>query len=156
MVDSDLESGIGFDWRKSPLFRFCESSDWELILRRAETCEKPAGSQLWSEGESGGDLICVLTGSLEAVKKTPGWGKPIIMAEFLPGATVGELFFYDADEHSTTLRVVEKARLLILGSKEAAILFSDYPATAARLWRGAAFVQQLRLRQANARLATLF
>ena len=156
MVESGPHQGVDFDWRSSPLFRFCEESDWEFFLRTVETCEKPAGSQIWSEGESGGQLICILTGSLEAVKKTPGWGKPIIMAEFLPGATVGELVFDDTDEHSTTLRVVEDARLLICGPEGAAILLSDFPATAARLWRGAACLQQLRLRRANARLATLF
>ena len=158
MVESGPRQGVDFDWRNSPLFRFCESSDWELFLRVAEPCVKPAGSELWSEGESGSLLICVLTGFLEAVKKTPGWGKPIIMAEFLPGATVGELFFDDtgAGGHSTTLRVVEDVRLLVCGQEGAAVLQRDFPATAARLWRGAAYLQQHRLRQANIRLTTLF
>ncbi len=156
MVESDLAKGVDFDWRNAPLFRFCERSDWELFLKVTETCVKSAGSQIWSEGEIGGQLICVLTGSLEAVKKTPDWGKPIIMAEFLPGATVGELVFDDADEHSTTLRVVEDAQLLTCGPAGAVIMLSDFPTTAARLWRGAACLQQFRLRQANARLATLF
>ncbi len=156
MVESGLVKGVDFDWRNAPLFRFYESSDWELFLKTTEICEKSAGSQIWSEGESGGQLICVLAGSLEAVKKTPGWGKPIIMAEFLPGATVGELVFDDVDEHSTTLQVVENARLLTCGPEEAVNLLSDFPVTAARLWRGAAGLQQFRLRQANARLATLF
>ena len=156
MVEAGPTQGVDFDWRSSPLFRFCENSDWELFFRVAEFCDKPAGSQLWSEGENGGFLICVLMGSLEAVKKTPGWGKPIIIAEFHSGATIGELIFDDIGEHSTTLQVVENARLLICGPEEAAILLSDFPATAARLWRGAAYLQQLRLRQANARLVTLF
>ena len=108
---------VEFDWRNSPLFRFCESSDWEIFVRVAETCEKPAGCLLWSEGDKGSRLICVLKGSLEAVKKTPDWGKPIIMAEFLPGATVGEVVFDDLGEHSTTLRAVEKVQLLICGSE---------------------------------------
>ncbi len=156
MVESNSTQGVYFDWRNSPLFRFCEDSDWGLFLRVAEFREKSAGSQLWSEGESGGLLICVLAGSLEAVKKTPDWGKPIILAQFHPGATVGELVFDELGEHSTTLRVVEDARLLFCRPEGAAILLRDFPATAAKIWRGAAYLQQLRLRQANARLATLF
>ncbi len=156
MVESGLFPGVDFDWRWSPLFRFCETSAWEFFLRVGEFCEMSSGSKLWSEGEGGGRLICVLGGSLEAVKKTPDWGKPVIMAEFLPGATVGELIFDDPGQHSTTLRVVADARLLICGSDAAATLLNNFPATAARLWRGAACLQQLRLRQANSRLATLF
>ncbi|MCK5540254.1 MAG: cyclic nucleotide-binding domain-containing protein [Deltaproteobacteria bacterium] len=156
MVESSLFSRVDFDWRNSPLFSFCENSDWELFLRIAEFCEVSSGSQLWAEGEGGGRLICVLGGSLEAVKKTPDWGKPVIMAEFLPGATVGELIFDDPGQHSTTLQVVKDARLLILEPEGAATLLNDFPATAARFWRGAAYLQQFRLRQANSRLATLF
>ena len=160
MVEPRPSQKIGFDWQNSPLFCFCESADWELFLRVVETCEHAAGSRLWSEGESGNLLICILSGTLEAVKKTPGWGKPIIMAQFHPGATVGELIAVDDDSsssvHSTTLQVVDDARLLICRPPEAALLFGDYPTTAARLWRGAAYLQQLRLRQANSRLATLF
>ncbi|MEA1922174.1 MAG: cyclic nucleotide-binding domain-containing protein [Pseudomonadota bacterium] len=156
MVEPRPSQKIGFDWQNSPLFCFCESADWELFLRAVETCEQAAGSRLWSEGESGNLLICVLSGTLEAVKKTPGWGKPIIMAQFHPGATVGELVSVDSGLHSTTLHVVEDAQLLICRPPEAETLFSDFPTTAARFWRGAAYLQQLRLRQANSRLATLF
>ena len=156
MLDSSLHQGVDFDWRNSPLFNFCEESDWECFLRVVDFHEMAAGCELWSEGGSESLLICLVSGSLESVKKTPGWGKPIIMAEFSPGATVGELVFDDLDYHSTTLRVIEDAQLLICGSQGAATLLSDSPVTAARLWRGAACLQQLRLRQANSRLATLF
>ena len=156
MAESGRSLGVDFDWSNSLLFRFCENSDWEIFLQVAESCEMSSGSKLWSEGEGGGRLICVLSGSLEAVKKTPDWGKPVIMAEFLPGATVGELIFDDPGQHSTTLRVVTDARLLICESEGGLTLLNDFPATAARLWRGAAYLQQLRLRQANGRLATLF
>ena len=156
MAESRPIQEIGFDWRNSLLFRYFESADWELFLRAVETCEQVAGSQLWSEGESGSLLICVLSGTLEAVKKTPDWDKPIIMAQFHPGATVGELVSTDRGLHSTTLQVVEDAQLLLCRPPEAEDLFRDFPTTAARLWRGAAYLQQLRLRQANSRLATLF
>ncbi len=156
MIESGPVQGVEFDWRNAPLFRFCESSDWELFLRVTESCEKPAGSEIWSEGGCETLLLCLLSGSLESTKKTPGWGKPIIMAEFLPGSTVGELFFDDLGEHSTSLRVVENAQFLTCRPEGSAVLLRDFPATVAKLWRGAACLQQFRLRQANARLATLF
>ena len=156
MVESDLHPRVDFDWRNSPLFRHCEDSDWELFLRFTEYCKKSARCELWVEGDSDALLLCILSGSLESIKKTPGWGKPIIMAEFLPGATVGELVFDEPGVHSTTLRVVEEAQLLICRPEGAARLFKESPATAGKLWRGAVSLQQHRLRQANDRLATLF
>lgn len=156
MADSALQQKLEFDWRNSPLFRFFEECDWELFVRIAEVCEKTAGSEIWSEGGSDAFLICILQGSLESIKKTPVWGKPIIMAEFLSGATVGEPLFADPYKHSTTLRVTEDAKLMIYEPDRVERLLEDFPSTAAKLWRGAACLQQLRLRQANARLATLF
>ncbi|MCD6292896.1 MAG: Crp/Fnr family transcriptional regulator [Deltaproteobacteria bacterium] len=158
MVEPVPGQEINFDWCSSPLFSFCESSDWEHFSRVVEICDKPAGSRLWSEGESGTLLVCVLSGILEAVKKTPDWGKPIIMAQFNSGSTVGELICAEGEKsiHSTTLQVVEDARLLLCRASQAELLFNDFPVTAARLWRGAACLQQLRLRQVNRRLTTLF
>jgi CRP-like cAMP-binding protein len=145
-----------FAWRKAPLFSFCEAGDWENFASLTEKVEVPAATVLWREGESGICLYCVVRGHLEAVKKTPEWGKPIIMAEFRPGATVGAFSAGEEASHSTTLQVVEAAELLSLSSARAVQLQEKFPQTAARLWRGAAHLELCRLRQANQRLVTLF
>jgi len=145
-----------FAWQVSPLFRFCTLPDWENFAGFASRQNVSAGETLWEEGQKSSLLICVINGRLEAVKKTPGWDKPIIMAEFADGATIGELVFADESCHSTTLRAVTDAGLLTLDGVGAAALEVAFPETAARLWRGMAFLQLLRLRQANVRLAALF
>ncbi len=154
--ESEVCDRSDFDWRKSPLFRFCEGSDWDIFLQSASLCEKAAASVLWHEGERSPLLVCVVSGLLEAVKRTPEWGKPIVMARYLPGASVGELVFVDKEEHSTTLQVVEKASLLTLNQEQAESLMLNAPATVARITRGAACLQLERLRRADQRLATLF
>ncbi len=156
MAEAETVGRVDFDWQKSPLFRFCEVSDWVVFSESVLLSEKPSGSVIWSEGERSAQLICVVSGSLEAVKKTPDWGKPIIMARYLAGASVGELVFDDAEEHSTSLQVVEKASLLMLDQDRAESLQRDSPVTAARIIRGAAYLQLERLRRADQRLATLF
>ena len=156
MAEAETVGRVDFDWQKSPLFRFCEASDWVVFSESVLLFEKPSGSVIWSEGERSAQLICVVSGSLEAVKKTPDWGKPIIMARYLAGASVGELVFDDTEEHSTTLQVVEKASLLMLDQDRAESLQRDAPVTAARIIRGAAYLQLERLRRADQRLATLF
>ncbi|HIE07397.1 MAG TPA: cyclic nucleotide-binding domain-containing protein [Desulfarculaceae bacterium] len=156
MAEAETVGRVDFDWQKSSLFRFCEASDWVVFSKSVLFSEKPSGSVIWSEGERSAQLICVVSGSLEAVKKTPDWGKPIIMARYLAGASVGELVFDDAEEHSTSLQVVEKASLLLLDQDRAESLQRDSPVTAARIIRGAAYLQLERLRRADQRLATLF
>ncbi len=156
MAEAETVGRVDFDWQMSSLFRFCEVSDWVVFSESVLLSEKPSGSVIWSEGERSSQLICVVSGSLEAVKKTPDWGKPIIMARYLAGASVGELVFDDAEEHSTTLQVVEKASLLMLDQDRAESLQRDAPVTAARIIRGAAYLQLERLRRADQRLATLF
>ena len=157
MVETKSAAGVDFDWQQSSLFRCCDLLDWEHFLAVATVCEKTAGSVLWKEEEISELLVCVLTGSLEAVKRTPDWGKPIIMAQFLPGASVGELIFVDAVEnHSTTLQVVENSKLLMLERSNAEILQRKYPETAVKLLRGAALLQLQRMRQVNQRMVALF
>lgn len=156
MAESRSLDKVDFDWQKSPLFCFCEASDWDIFLKSTQLLELAAGSVIWNEGEISGQLVCVMSGSLEALTKTPGWGKPIIVAQFLPGASVGELVFAGKSEHSTTLQVVEAAFLLSMDESQAESLQQRSPATVAKILRGAAFLQLERLRQANRRLATLF
>ena len=78
------------------------------------------------------------------------------MARYLPGASVGELVFVIAGEHSTTLQVVDKATLLVLDQEQAESLQQKAPEMVARIIRGAAYLQLERLRRADQRLATLF
>ncbi|MCK5680733.1 cyclic nucleotide-binding domain-containing protein [bacterium] len=156
MVESRSSCKVDFNWQKSPVFHFCALSDWDIFLNLTLVTEMSAGSLLWAEGERSNSFICVMSGALEALKRTPDWGKPVIMAQFLPGMSVGELVFDGVSEHSTTLQVVEKASLLILGESQAKTLLQDSPATAAKILRGVAYLQLERLRQANRRLVTLF
>ena len=161
MAESKSAIELDFDWRKSTLFRFCDAADWDIFLNAVSITDEPTGNVLWHENESSTRLVCVVKGVLESVKKTPEWGKPVIMARFLPGASVGELIFAAVvgekpSEHSTTLQVAEDASLLTLGEVAAGVLQQKAPATVAKLVRGAACLQLQRLRQLNGRLVTLF
>ena len=161
MVEKKSAIEVDFDWRQSTLFRFCDEADWDIFRHAVALTEQPAGSVIWSEGECSIRLVCVVSGVLESVTKTPEWGKPVIMARFLPGATVGELILVAAagdehSEHSTTLQVAENASLLVLDEIKVALLHEKAPDTVAKLVRGAASLQLKRLRQLNRRLVTLF
>lgn len=161
MVEKKSAMKVDFDWRKSTLFQFCDSTDWGIFRHTVSLSELPAGSVLWHEGERSTQMICVVSGVLESVKKTPEWGKPVIMARFLPSATVGESIFTESVggiyfAHSTTLQVAEDTSLLILDKVAANLLQEKAPATVAKLVHGAASLQLKRLRQLNRRLVTLF
>ena len=161
MVEKNSAIKVEFDWQKSTLFQFCDNSDWDIFHHAVAFTEQPEGSVIWREGECSTRLVCVVSGVLESLKKTPEWGKPIIMSRFLPGASVGELIFSAAagdehSEHSTTLQAAEDVSLLIMDEAAAGMLQQKAPATVAKLVHGAACLQLKRLRQLNRRLATLF
>ncbi|NPA25831.1 MAG: cyclic nucleotide-binding domain-containing protein [Deltaproteobacteria bacterium] len=156
MAESGGTSKSSFAWQRSLLFHFCDEEDWNNFLALSQRQQVDAGTSLWREGETGTFLYCLVQGHLEAVKMTPEWGKPIIIAEFFSGATVGTLPGENSSPHSTTLQVVEESDLICLSADAASDLMARFPATAARLWQGAAQLELCRLRQANQRLVTLF
>lgn len=150
------KSDIAFFWTQSPLFFLFDEDDWRAFVARTSQCEISAGESLWREGEIGDRLFCVCSGRLEAARKTPEWGKPIIMAEFVAGATVGWVPNGDPTPHSTTLQVVETALLLEFDQAGLEDLNLSQPEVVMKLWRGAARLEGNRLRRANQRLVTLF
>jgi len=156
MAEPVTPGSCDFAWQKSPLFRFCDVSDWDIFLNYITVRDLSEGSVIWREGERSCQLICIVSGSLETIKHTPDWGKPIIMAQYSSGASVGELVFSDDGVHSTTLHVLDNASLLVLDEDQAESLQRDEPAVVSRLLRGAAGLQLERLRSLNRRLATLF
>ncbi len=152
------ESGKGalFPWSETPPFRLFEAAEWRYLAALTRCIEVAAGEILWREGESGGQLYCICRGRLEAVRRTPEWGKPIIVAGFAPGSVAGSLPAAGDEAHSTTLVVVVDAELLLLERSGLEELERNRPELAAKFWRGWAQLELSRLRQANRRLVTLF
>ncbi|MBW1644896.1 MAG: cyclic nucleotide-binding domain-containing protein [Deltaproteobacteria bacterium] len=139
-----------------PVFRFMSAADWEIFKEYLEPLRFAAGDILYHEGEQGDYLVYILSGRLEALKKTAFLGKPVILADFLAGSVVGEMAFVDGSPRSVTVKVLEDSELLRFSRASYEELLRRTPVIGAKLLNGIAHLLSLRLRKANERLATLF
>ncbi len=141
---------------KIGVFRYMDAGDWEIFKLYLEQARYAAGKILYNEGDEGDFLAFIVSGHLEALKKTEFLGKPVILAKFYAGSVVGEMAFLDGSHRSVTIKVIEDAELLIFTRQAHERLLDDAPRVTAKLFNGIAHLLSLRLRRANDRLATLF
>ena len=158
MMAGEVRTAINLDIScpRIPVFRFMDMQDWEVFKNYLEPLHYCAGSILYNEGEPGDYLVYILSGRLEALKKTAFLGKPVILADFFPGSVVGEMAFVDGSPRSVTTKVLEDAELLRFSRSSYEKLLDTTPLIGAKFLNGIAHLLSLRLRKANERLATLF
>lgn len=154
---TEVDPAPAFAWRDCPLFTACEPRDWEQVRARAFYGAGPAGTRLWRQDETdSADLFLLLSGLCEVSRSTPVWEKPIILAEYGPGAALGSPPELAGSHHSTSLRLVADSAWLRLDRENHENLARAFPETAARLGRGFLLQERLRLRAVNQRLTALF
>ena len=133
-----------------------DAGDWDIFKSYLEQARYSAGDILYSEGDKGDFLAFIVSGQMEALKKTEFLAKPVILAQFYAGSVVGEMAFLDGSSRSVTIKVIHDAELLIFTRRAHEKLLDDAPRVTAKLFNGIAHLLSLRLRRANDRLATLF
>ena len=141
---------------KISVFRYMDAEDWEIYKNYLELVRYPAGEILYREGDKGDFLAYIVSGHLEALKKTAFLGKPVILARFYAGSMVGEMAFIDGSARSVSIKVVEDTELLIFTRQSHEKLLDEAPRVMAKLFNGISHLLSLRLRRSNDRLATLF
>ena len=157
MTEDALAADRAFPWQQCPLFNYCDAQDWDRLQGFVESREEPKGNTIWTEGDPDSHgLILLKSGSMELFCRTPGWAKPIILAEFGPGSALGALPPANQEPHSATLLVVADASYWLLSGARATELLAQFPQTGDRLRQGIFLQERRRLRSANHRLAALF
>jgi len=141
---------------KIGVFRYLDADDWKIYKSYLEQFNYAAEDILYREGDVGDSLAYIVSGHLEALKKTEFLAKPVILAKFFAGSLVGEMAFIDGSRRSVTIKVIEDAELLVFTRQSQVKLLDEAPRVMAKLFNGISHLLSLRLRQANARLATLF
>lgn len=99
--------------RRVPLFN--ELSTEELTALASEvTSEKYDSDQLiFSEGDSGGDLLIVKEGSVRIIKTAPSGRQQLLSIE-REGSSLGEVTVFDGGSYSTTVIAITATELLRL------------------------------------------
>jgi CRP-like cAMP-binding protein len=138
------------------LFATLSAGERATILPYFTEQKFPAGSALWQVGDAGDYLACVMTGSVEIKVDTEFPGKQLVMGVFCAGAAIGASCLLDHLPRSTAAKTLEPATLLLLNRQQFAALTSEHPQIGIKLLKGMLLAEASRLRQAYARLASVF
>ncbi len=138
--------------RGFPLGRGLEEADLEFLASRMVLSAHAPGTYLFHESQPRREFALVLEGSVEVRKG--GGGRPMVLALFGPGESLGEGALLDDDPHSTSAYVREAARLLVLSRESIDEIAGLRPRLFARLVAAAAGTIASRLRSASIELST--
>ena len=124
-----------------PLFSACSRKDLQLVAKRAEEINVPAGKALITEGETGHEYFVILSGTAKVMRH----GRKI--ANIGPGDAFGELALLEKAPRNATVVAETDMDLVVLGQREFAGIVDEVPGFARKMLAGMA----KRLREADAR-----
>jgi CRP/FNR family transcriptional regulator len=116
----------------------------------------PAGAELWQVGDAGDYLAWLVSGSIELKVDTEFPGRQLVMGVFRAGAAIGASCLLDHLPRSTAAKALEPTSLLLLDRARFAALTCEHPQIAIKLLKSLLLAESSRLRQAYARLASVF
>ena len=115
--------------RNVPLFSRCTGRELRIVARHAEPVRLPAGSVLFSEGDTGDAFFVVLSGTAE-VRKGEANRKVNALGA---GGWFGELALLDAAPRSATVVAATELELAVLGARIFRTLLRELPTISERL-----------------------
>lgn len=133
----------------TPLGGGLEPADLARLAGLGRVREVPAGERLRRAGEPGGDLIVLLSGSVEVVREDAGGDR--VLAELGAGALLGEIGLLCGRPASATLRTCAPSRLFELPRRAFEELVAQEDPAALRLALALARVVADRLARMNDR-----
>jgi CRP-like cAMP-binding protein len=101
------------------LFSSMRPRDLEQVERLADTVDLPAGKTLMRQGEHGGEMFVIASGSV-AVERN---GQAI--AELGPGQAVGEMSLLSEGPRLATVTTLEPTTAFVIGHREFHTLLAD-------------------------------
>jgi CRP-like cAMP-binding protein len=124
-----------------PLFSTLSRKELNLVAKRAEDIQVPAGKVLCSEGEMGNQYFVILSGTARVSRR----GRKV--ASLGPGRGFGELSLLDKHPRNATVVAETPMEVVVLGQREFAGLVDDVPGFARKLL--SALAGRLREHDAN-------
>lgn len=122
------------DLERVPLLRRLDPTQRQLVLDAAEVLEADAGETVVSEGDRGGDLFILLSGTGVILTRSEE-GDPIQVGTVQPGETFGELGALLDAPRTATIMLADAGRLLRLNAPPSSSC-SIGSARSASHWRG--------------------
>jgi len=113
--------------RRIPLFGGCDRHNVQRIGMLAEEVDVPAGKVLIRQGDTGGDLMILASGSV-AVERDG-----VRINTLGPGDFFGEIALIDGGPRTATITTESASRLVVLGHREFHAMMDEMPQIAAQI-----------------------
>ncbi len=127
-----------------------------MIAPYLERVRVPAGAILFREGDRGDFLAIVVSGRLQATKRTEFRGRGVVISHLSRGTLAGELAMLDERPRPATMKAVEDSEILILRRKAFDALLQADPQLGLKLMRRITQVLSTRVRALGNRLVHVF
>ena len=140
--------------RTVPLFRELDDDELTQILMVGLVKRYPEATTILTEGESGGRLHVITEGEVRISKNVPGVGEEALTI-LRQGDFFGEVQFFDGAPASAHAIAHSDCEILSIPHAEVETLIRSRPALAAKFFWAFGRTLAGRLRETNARMATL-
>jgi len=137
-----------------PLFRELDDDELAQILMVGLIKRHPEGTSILTEGESGGRLQVITEGEVRISKVVPGVGEEALTI-LRAGEFFGEVQFFDGGPASAHAIAHTDCEVLSIPHAEVEALVRSRPALAAKFFWAFGRTLAGRLRETNAKMATL-
>ena len=110
-----------------PLFAGLDRHRIERLGQLAEEVDVPAGKVLIRQGDSGGDLMVLVSGAVSVERNG------VRITTLGPGDFVGDIALIDGGARTATITTEEPSRLVVLGHREFHAVMDEIPQVAGQI-----------------------
>jgi CRP/FNR family transcriptional regulator, cyclic AMP receptor protein len=124
------------------------------IVAQARRQKLAPGQELFAEGEPASEMVVVMDGTLEVVKRADS-GADACIAHLGPGDVVGEMALIDIQPRSAAVRAVGQAAVVVISAADLAGVYREDKQSYTLLVMNIAREISLRLRRLDGALANI-
>ena len=139
-----------------PLFRDLRDTDRAELAAMMVERHYPSGSEIFREGDPGGELYIIGGGSVEVQKQRSHGSGRVVIARFDRGGVIGEMSLVDRMPRSASVLAVQPTRAWVLQQESFDEMLSSKPSLAVQTLRGLATLLSQRLRNTSGWFADVF
>jgi len=114
------------------MFSTCTKKELELVARRGEVRDVPAGKRLATEGQLGDEFFVIVSGTCEVSRQGS------VVATLGPGQFFGELALLDRAIRDATVTAVTDVKVFVVPRRGFDELLIEVPSLTRKLLRGLA------------------
>lgn len=115
------------------LFAGLDNAQLDALNRVGETKRFGVGDVIFSEGDAGTHLYCVLDGRVEITLALEGQTEQAPVHVAVPGSVFGEFVLFETEARTASARAVKEVEIFSIGAAELRGVFDDDPATGYRV-----------------------